>query len=548
MKKLLFLSILSITIGFNTGCYKDIDNTQENITTTEQPDIIINTNLHGNFTEASGNISDNYTVVINEQSFEVNQDIYSIQLEGAKKKNQHVSIVQNGTEVAFANVSIIENDDNKLNIKSFPAKENVTLTSTDNILSLTDNNWIEFSTNESIDISYIEIVEKQLLDQMGKWGTDNEGNNYFLHTTSAFYINSENLSTTVNPVELIHTNTSDNASLFYLNESFHQWVLVDQFGSDKTRITLPQLGYYILANTSAAIFSEGQLTFEELPISYQDVALSILENNSLELISTAKGKWSTFLPVDFISTLSISDPCDGIVHEEEIQIGDSNINFETSLPDSDKFIPLNFASLNCEGEIVSNPAVIIDFGETERTMIFSDESPKLAVLSCGDIAIRAFDVLEDQEGINLAWSNDIEDELDYLSSCENYTDGFSFLKINGEMEILDRFTLDREGSKSIFRSSEDDIRLIIQGEAIGEYQNEEVNFFIDDREFGVDGYRMFCENSMAGCGFDDCYISHYEEMSTGLTRITFSGVLWMQTIENPTAGNYQVEGQIITSQ
>ena len=81
---------------------------------------------------------------------------------------------------------------------------------------------------------------------------------------------------------------------------------------------------------------------------------------------------------------------------------------------------------------------------------------------------------------------------------------------------------------------------------LGEYMDNEVNFFIEDEDFGDDGYKMNCENSTIGCGFDNINITHLRDMGDGLSRISFSGTLWMQTIDNPTAGNYPVEGQIIT--
>ena len=115
------------------------------------------------------------------------------------------------------------------------------------------------------------------------------------------------------------------------------------------------------------------------------------------------------------------------------------------------------------------------------------------------------------------------------------------------MKLYGAFTLEKENNKSIFRSQSDNIRVLIEGESTGKYGESQVNFYINDIDFGEDGYFMNCQLAPEGCEVKDCYVSHYEEMSNGMTRVTFSGVLWMQTIVNPTAGNYIVEGQIITT-
>lgn len=548
MKKLLFISLLSIVLIVVTGCYKDADNTPEPITIIEKPDIIIETDVHGNFTETSGETSNNYTIEINDESYDINQEVYSIQLEGANKKNQYISVKQDGNEVAFANVSLIENDNNKINIKTFPTNKSTSLSLNENSFNLNNSLTVQASSlNNEVEINYNYISNKELLDQMGRWGTDAEGNDIYLNASSAFYIDSESLSLNNNPLELIIDNTStEQISLFHLNEDFHQWLLVENINQTNQSISLPQLGYYILANTSEATFVEGTFSFEQLPLAFQKFDLSFFENN-IQLTNSSKGRWSSFLPLDVVSQLSLSDPCGDLVFEEEL-IVEENSQFNSILTEDDSvdLLPLNFKQLNCSGELVSRPSTLIDFGSNEEVMIFSEEDIEIAILSCGEFTISGYDVDQNAVGTEINWDAEIEDQLEYLSTCEDFEDGFSFMKINGEMELLPAFQVDIQDDKTIFSSEDNDIRLIIRGEGVGAYMTEEVNFFIDDEDFGADGYRMFCENSTSGCGFTDCYISHFEELSDGLTRISFSGKLWMQTIENPTAGNYEVQGQITT--
>lgn len=550
MKKLLLISLLSIGLFAVTGCYKDADNTPPVTTTTEVPDIIIETDVHGNFTESTGETANNYTIEINGESYDINQEVFAIQLEGVNKKNQHISIIQDGDEVAFANVSLLENDNNKINIKAFPAKKSTNLSANESSFNLSNTLKVQASSlNNEVSINYNHITDPELIDQMGRWGTNTEGKDLYLNTSSAFFIDSESLALDRNPLELVIENTTnEQLSLFHLNKAFHQWVLVENINQTNQNINLPQLGYYILANTSEAAFTEGSLSFEQLPLVFQKLNLSLLDNNSIQLTSTAKGKWSSFLPVDVVSQLSISDPCGNPVFEEELIVEENNQLFNSTLTseDSENLIALNFNGLKCDGEILTRPGALIEYGSQEEVLIFTDEDVDIAILSCGEFTISGYDVNQDIAGAGISWNTEIEDQLEFLSVCEESADGFSFLKINGEMELLPAFQIDRQTNKTIFSSEDNNIRLIIKGEGVGAYMTEQVNFYMDDEEFGANGYRMYCENSAAGCGIDDCYISHFEEMSNGLTRISFSGVLWMQTIGNPTAGNYLVEGQIIT--
>lgn len=553
MKKLLILSTLSLWLFVNTGCYKDIDNTPEPVVIVERPDVKINTTLHGVVSDFDGNISDNYTIQVNDQSFAINQDIYYLDLNLANKRNQHISIEKEGKEIAFANISLIENEINKIDITAFPEWNTTTISESSNNISLDNALALSFVTanNNTEQIEYGLIDDRKLIHQLGLWGTDGNENEYFLNTVSAFYLNSDstnfdtsNLSLDFN---LSNNIATEDLAIFHLNESFHQWILVEEINEFNGSIQLPELGYYLLANISKSTFVEGKLSYEQLPLSFQNFKLSVLDGESLELRSSEDGRWSSFMPSESISQLSINDPCDMLVYQEELTI-EENVSFDSQLTieDSEDIIPINFTGLTCDGGITSTPGSKINFGPSEEVMIFSSKIVHFALLSCDEITISGYDVFENQTGISIPWDNGIEDNLEFLSSCEEFTNGYSYFRINREEELFPAFKLSTEGNKTILSSEENDIRLIIKGEGEGSYENNQVNFFIDKEDFGDHGYRMMCENSTVGCGFHDCYVSHFEDMGNGLTRISFAGTLWMQTIENPTAGNYKLEGQIVT--
>lgn len=549
MKKLLLLSIISLGIITTTGCYKDIDNSPEPTIIVERPDIKINTTLHGVVTDFNGNVSDNYTIEIDGQSYVNDQNYYFLDLENINKKNQHISIIRDGNEIAFANVSLIENDNNKVNFLTFPEWSTKTISVDNNIIELDEALDVQINSNEVASITFGAIKNQQALNQLGKWGRDEENKDYFLNTRSSFFIDSETLSMDNSPMSLEYDLSTfinnENIALFHLNEVHYQWILVDKINSNTGTIELPSFGYYILANTNNSTFIEGEILYENLPMAFQKVDFTLIDNNSINLKTTANGRWSSFLPTDMIAELSISDPCQNIIYDQEIATSELDIQTILTSDDSENIIPLHFNNIDCDGSYTNTPGSIINFGSEQEVMVFPKEQVDIATLTCGELNIKGYDILSNQSGVSVTWNEEIEDNLEQLSTCEEYADGFSFLKINGEMKMLPVFSIAKEDGKTIFESQESNIRLIIKGEEVGNYATNQVNFFIDDANFGSNGYRMYCENSLEGCGIDDCYISHFEEMDNGLTRITFSGVLWMQTITNPTAGNYPIEGQIL---
>lgn len=551
MKKLLFISTLFLWLSTTTGCYKDLDNTPEPVVVVERPDVKINTTLHGIVSNTDGDLADQYTVEVNGESFISNQDFYFMDLILANKKNQHISILKEGKELAFANVSLIENDVNKVNIKAFPEWKISSLTESENLISLNSSLDLVITNPAILEVEYGLIEDSETINQLGFWGTDQEENDYFLQTNTAFYFNSTSQTSGENNLTINYNfeniTTSVDLAIFHLNENFHQWILVENISTTTGSLTLPQFGYYILANISNTTFTEGQLSYEELPISFQNLELTLPESKSISIKSSANGRWSSFLPTESLGILSIKNPCGLNVYEEEIVIEpDSPIHTKLNQQNIEHIIPIDFVNIDCNEGMVPQPGVVINYGSKEETMIFPNEQVDVVVLSCGELTLAGYDVIANEKGAVIPWSNDIEDDLGSLCSCPDFIDGYSYIMINGEHELLPGFTVDQVDGKTIFKSVDNKIRIIIKGEGVGEYETEAVNFFIDDPNFGKDGYRMFCENSAIGCGFDDCIISHFENIGNGLNRISFSGTLWMQTIDNPTAGNYFVEGQIVS--
>jgi len=305
----------------------------------------------------------------------------------------------------------------------------------------------------------------------------------------------------------------------------------------------------MLANYVPSIFKEGKVSYEQIPLSYQKVNIETPIESSLSIVTSAQGRWSAHLPLEGQINLSLINQCDEPMNYSE-DFSSSETSILTELDDSviDNLLPLNFRNVDCEGNNLSNPAMYMDFGQQSEVFLFAEDKIETVFAVCGDVKIASLNLENNMRGPEIPWNQSIEDELGILPSCIEGGLGYSYLKLNGEEEILPTFTYSINDGELFLNSQDNTIRIKIRGNQVGAYSEDQVNIFIENEAFGNDGYYINCENSSIGCGINDCYISHFEEMEDGLFRMTFSGVLWMQTINNPTAGNYEVEGQILIRQ
>ena len=547
MKNQGFIALVLLCLAA-TGCYKDQDNTGAPVTIIETPDIKISTTVYGVVVDENGEEIDNYNISVNENSVAVDQDVFKLDLNNVNKRNQHISVIKEGQEIAFANVSLIENDYNKLEIKALPKwEESNNIASSTPLIS--NNQYSVQLANDQLNelVEFGVIEDEATLQQMGLWARGVDTENYFLNPVSGFYYQNhqENNSIAISYFQ----NNQEEIGLFHLDNNFHQWVLVNKLSPGQT-INTDSDGYYMLANYSTATFIEGKVTFTQLPVSYQKITLESSFNQDINILSSAKGRWSAFVPDETILKVIMYSPCQDIIAEgKEIMSQNQEIHLsELTSSISTNFLPVNFRNVDCEGNIISVPGIHIDYGTIKDHFIFGEENIVSTISVCGDINIGGFDVENNMTGPSIFWNENIEDELGVLSTCTAANNGYSYLKINNEIELLPTFALSENDGNIILSAPDNTIRIKIKGTEIGAYPEEQVNIFIEDEDFGKDGYLIRCENSTAGCGIDDCYISHLENMNNGLSRISFSGTLWMQTINNPTAGNYPIEGEIVIKQ
>ena len=464
-----FLLLCLLTIG----CYKDQDNSSEPITITEIPDTKINTTVYGIVVDEMGSRITDYSISVNGNSSSIMNDVFNIDLIQANKRHQHIAIIQDDQEIAFANVSLIENDYNKLQLTSFPRWEESSAVNSGNAFisnNIYEVNLLDEQQNNLV--TYGVIESETTLQQMGQWATGKNMEDYFLDPISAFYYNNTQEKKSIATSYNTSINTGENIGLFHLDNNFHQWILIEQFSTSQTIINADADGYYMLANYSPATFIEGKVTYAQLPISYQNIELSTASNQTLNLTTSANGRWSTYVPIETLTTVSMHTPCGDLFFSEEEVFNQNSEIYATEMDqiNTNDFLPLSFRTVNCSGEQIAKAGLHLDYGGQRSFFLYGEENVETVISTCGDIMVGAFDIETNMQGVSIDWSSEIDDEIGVLTTCADTEMGYSYLKINDESQLLPTFALSENAGIITLSAPDNTIRIKIKGTGLGAYQ------------------------------------------------------------------------------
>ena len=163
-----------------------------------------------------------------------------------------------------------------------------------------------------------------------------------------------------------------------------------------------------------------------------------------------------------------------------------------------------------------------------------------------EFELGGFDIEEGHVGPIIGWSIHQIADITFLSDCDEYEDGFSYIKIKEDEKIYPAFNVQTEVMKTLLSEEQQRFSMDFLGTESRAYEKEEVRrIFINDIDFGDYGYQFDC-NSTLDCGMEEFIVTHFDEEPDGWVRITFKGRFFMGTIEPATAGYHPAEGVILT--
>jgi len=244
--------------------------------------------------------------------------------------------------------------------------------------------------------------------------------------------------------------------------------------------------------------------------------------------------------------LNILNPCNNRIDDTSFSSEMTDLeNLDLIVENGNYFSQAEGSMIDCVGESIPLGVIQI-YDESIITSVYTNTLEQNLVISvCTEtFDISGFDLVTGNQGPSIPW--DINQSMDYLSTCHDHLNGYSFLKIRNDKKVYDAFLVSEVDGVVTLESEDGNLKLIIEGTNIGNYEDGEVNIKIEDESFGITGYAMSCENPDFECGITECQMSHYKTGEDEWVRVIISGELWMQTINPPQAGFFEVKGSILT--
>lgn len=551
MRSLLLLVSLAIIFS---SCYKDIDNTEVIEVIYEQPKTDGDTEMSGHVVDGAQALSEDYDIVVNGFTTLVPNTYFYIRNEVFHKQGQLVEAYKDGNLLGMAYPYLIEHDINEVAIARFPELQEIayseSMALSDRVTIAIEKPSIRRSTGEAAEQTVIHtttITEKDLLTQMGTSAYSKAGELLALNPSSGFVMN---LSEGDQPLRLnaqmnvMIDQSANGKSLFVFHRAFEYWLEVGKIGEGN--LSTDQTGYFLIADAEPGVYMEGQVEQNDIRVSYTQGVCKVGEA-TYPFTTTENGRWAAVLPEGAQVSAELYNRCNELISNVDFSSTTGITDQQIEVDEEEELFNLVTEVLSCDGDIIEYPSIVLETDSESSLHVFSESSIDRLMPTCGErpFELSAFDQELGEAGPQLTWSAQTEDVVGYLSSCNSEEKGYALLTINGEEKYYPYFNMSIDQDATLLVSHDQTMQLKFKGVLDRMYDDVEVNVFIDDPNFGSKGYYMDCDTSEDGCGFTLFNVTHYES-SGGWLRVSLAGErLWMNTINDPVAGYYPIEGVIV---
>ena len=549
MRLSIFLIFISLIF---CRCYRDnIDNSTE-IIIEEVPTTTGGTDLSGQFIDTdTGDQLSGFSLLINEKTYEVPTAYFFLKDVLVNKKGQLIEIMKDGELHGVAYPYLLENDMNRLALTSFAksvttpligASQRIEGVGYDLAFTLSVDQLA--GEGEASIVSHF-IAEEYLAESLGNSAYTSGGDLLVLNPLMGFYLSfyrgGSSVALSNNTSYQLTTDSNPSTALFRYDADFEYWLQVEDINGVAD---LDDTGYFMIAEYESGFYQEGTTVAGTTTISYLK---SVIEHSDNIFFTTQLGRWATVCPLSDENEMRFYNECDELIGEAKISTSATNAETEIRLEGDVNLIHLEAEILECEAEAIDASGIQLESNSETELYLFSEPIVNAWVTACDtQVQLSAYDLTANQYGPSIEWTNMPNDNLSYLSACDDYQDGFSYIKIKGEDQVFQPFDVIQDGDKTILKEQGDRLRFTFSGMTAGEYSAEDVLVYINHDGFGPNGYLMECEKTDVGCGMTNFNVTHFDQGGDGWLRVSFSGELWMRTIINPIADYYPIEGVVMT--
>ncbi len=511
-----------------TSCYEDVDLTPEPTKIVEVSVTRMQTGISGSVSAIDGSLISDFSLLINNEEYPISGDFFYLEIENLKKKGQLITIMKDDQVVGYGFPLLTENDVHALKLQMYEGSEEI-VNSTE---PLTISSSLSITSTQEVKVTLGYYNNSRSIAPIG-YSLD--GKMKHLTDVKSFHIASDDA------VTLNATGVESGKTLFAYNKAkgYFQEVIFEDF----TIVS----GYYILAHSEDGFYAEGQTEFSGVTVSYLDFSV----DNDQDGLTSSKGKWAAILPADTDSEVNFISPCGDGVGETQIEKSETNseVNVNSNIDSASELLfQVSTQLIDCTGDVNSNPAFQIPAGADEsRVYIYDEASINTAIVMCDEaFSIGGYNIESQELMTPLSWNTQADYGLEYLTDCESFSDGFSYISIDDKIEVFDDFTIDKLQDVTDIKLFDESIIIRFKGFNEGIYNADEVNILIDTDDFDGNGYFISCLNSPVGCGIDKFEVTHYDEVVDGQFRVAFSGTLWILEKGTPAkAKDVTIKGVIL---
>ena len=540
----LHVKFLGMLVVFSLiSCYKDTDNTTV-ILPQNNPATLIDTKLSGKLQDSDGNLKSNCTLDIDDQLAEVDHGYFFIDLSKVNKFGQIIKIYENGILTGYANTILLENDWNYIDLNTFDLPHTHVINKNDKtIVKIDDDYQLEIpkdnftlhgeSYTGEIIFKYHYLNNQNVFDQLGKHAIDESDKNYAMDIKWAlhYWYESENGQKLDSPDGKITLDVSPDVANFDWNTVSYD------FKSNRWKINaditfeneISGDGMIAIARTEPGDYCEGTITVNELPFSFKKLEFRPNSLIHLNRFTTQKGRWQAFLPSNQACDIYTDNTCDTKV--SNILVKDQEKYINTLNNEELNLVQVKPIIVNCNGNPISDIPMLINNGENS---VFYDASLVIKdgiwIQDCGEIS--GIDIPESGSQIV---EGQVEDADGTFVLCEDIDEGYSYSTIGEDTKIYDNFIFKIENNRMVFSSVDGKFKVFVRGLTEGDYPESSVNLSINDADFGSSGYFIQCENSVLGCGINECSVSHVTKNNEDFIRLKISGNVWIQKLNTSSA-------------
>ena len=548
MKKIFYISCCLLLIS----CYDDFDNTTEEIIE-ETPSTLVFTGLDGQVLNVPDLNAANYTLKVNDDIYPLDSDRFFLELNRVRKMNQSLELYKDGQLAAIAGGFLIENDVNyvSFNIMNDIFAEQIQAGSPRE-LDWADNIQFQLGANVS-DVTGNSLTGSAEM-QLSAYNTTDD-----LDHLPRLYMNS-NGAHLLDDIELaFHINSMDdngNKVLFdpsqsaikVLNEKpdfdLYKWTAhaYHKLNADSSgAYSFDGSGFYVYAHAVPADIIESRIDLDNTPVSFAKLNL-----NASSIHSTANGKWMAIAEEGQSLEIELENPCADILQSWSSNADALTATSGLSLNNTFASMELNYEAIDCAGDNVTYPGLEVSYNnELNAFWVFRDNPVNRIIINCDESAeLSSIDVETYEQGPFIEWTDAFNDELRTMSQCPDDGEGFAFVTINGISKKYAHFNVENADGVTKMASMDGQFRFKFNGDTAGSYIEQDVNIFINDPQFGPQGFAISCENSSLGCGIEYMNVTHYEE--DGWLRVSMRGEIWAQTLTPPIADYYPIEAVFLT--